>query len=240
MRKFHVLIIVIILFFTVPAVWGADFFRVKLEISSPDDMVRIETISAMKSEFRRLEDVSIVDDGDVDFVVQIGAMELADVQGRVTGVAYSTVLFSPFKKGLFNIYLSSLTEKEFEKIEEKPKTHPRAEVPEKKLTKEEQERAGKLDMDLKMLDEWAEQNKWATDIARQYLGPKSSISRMTDNLVRIHDHKINLGSRSDIRSICRSIVASIDVNHLEEQRRQRAESNELWNNLSKPFSLKMK
>jgi hypothetical protein len=184
-------------------------------------MVRAETISGMNGEFQRLGDVVVVNDGDVDWVVRIVADETVNVQGRVTGVAYSTAILRPLNKNLLNFYLSNLSVKEDIKKKEKQNTQPTT-VSKNKLTKEQQAFAAKIAQDRKMLDKWNEDNRDAIEIIREHLGPKSQIAAMTRNHFQIDNLRLDTGSREDIQSICRAIVASIDVNQLEGQRKQRA------------------
>jgi len=184
----------------------ADLITVKLEISCKDDVLHSETISAINSELRRLGDIYITNGFNADFTINIIAMETMNVNGKITGIAYSTIVLKPFDNRFF---ISILPKECFQNNNKKNDKNKHS----NKLSKEDREFLSKVQ---KGIDEFDDHNKDNVQYIRQAFWLK-----MTDNLLKLDNHFINTGARNDVQDICRSIIAMIDASSFEKYRAEK-------------------
>lgn len=223
-----------------------ELFRVKVAVSSQDTNLKNETISALKSELRKLGDVLVTDEADATWFVEIVTLELLNKRNDITGIAYSVIITQPFDNKILIPYTKSdLTpepEKQTATSQTKKKDSTKVKSTDPKLSAEDRAFNKKMEADRKLLDKWAKQNEWATKIASTMINlPKSDpvkdVQDMTAHLAFVLDHQIRVGERNAVQNICRAIIVSFDTEFLEPRREDRRNWQEIgrgWNLPSMP------
>jgi len=163
--------------------------KVKVNVSG-DKAIKNLVESYIKRELRELSDVSVVE-SNADWIIEIVAAEVENKARMKVGVVLSTVILKTVvdkDREITATYLAKLSYKLAQKL--------------KNLQPAKSEKYGKQIYELTAI-------RW--NLGKIAMG-------LIDGLYEYKDHKLQVGAPTDLKRICRKIVADFDTTFLEPQR----------------------